>query len=113
MNEIVGNYSLNSKIMLNVIVKEKMDAAVFTLVTAKGNARDCIWQSYLQFQPLRETDFPNELKTKWNVLQNKLSADNNEATKVQYWLNKLSLDECIEIAELINDLDAEINVKYE
>ena len=97
--------------MKDVNVMESMDAAVFTLVTGNGNARDCLWQSYLQLLPLKESDFPDELRPKWNVLQNKLSADNHEATKVQYWLNKLSLDECIEIAELINDLDVEINVK--
>ena len=50
--------------MKKVNVKEKMDAAIYALVNGKGNARECVSQSYQQFEQLKETDFPNELKVK-------------------------------------------------
>jgi hypothetical protein len=99
--------------MNEIDTRETMDVAILTLVTGKGNVRERVWQSYLKLQPLKESDFPDELKIKWSVLQEKLFAYNNETVEIHHLINHLPLDKCIQIAELINDLDVEINLNYD
>ena len=105
--------------MRGTYAKEKIGSAVHILATGRGGIKQRIWDAYMQFHPLRETDFPDDLKPKWNELHDRLTSEEpsydskGEVTngRVQNTLNKLTDDECVEIAELIVDLEFEIGLK--
>lgn len=99
--------------------KEKIGSAVDILATGKGRVKERIWEAFMQFHPLQETDFPDDLKPKWNELYSKLTAEEptydskGDVTRgsVQNTLDELSEDDCVEIAELIVSLDFDISLK--
>jgi hypothetical protein len=99
--------------------KEKIGSAVHILATGRDGIKERIWDAYMQFHPLKETNFPDDLKSKWNDLYNRLTSEeptynsNGEVTndRVQNTLKKLTDDECVDIAELIVDLDFEIGLQ--
>ena len=105
--------------MKGSFAKEKISAAVYSLATGRGDIKERLWNSFSGFHPLKESDFPDDLKDKWNDLKGRLTSeepkynsDGNIGTgKVENTINKISIDDCLEIAELICILDYEISLK--
>lgn len=99
--------------------KEKIGSAVYSLATGRGDIKERLWNSFLGFHPLKESDFPDDLKDKWNDLKVRLTteepkydSDGNVTTgKVENTIKKISIDDCVEIAELIYNLNYEISLK--
>jgi hypothetical protein len=98
--------------MKNYYAQEKLYLAVDKLISENRDLKTRLWNAFLVIHPLRESDFPEEFKCKWNLIYSRLTKeiptyDNKGATlrgSAQNTLDILSLEECEEIAMLIHQL---------
>lgn len=103
--------------MRHSYAREKFGVAVNEMATGTGDIRDRIWHAYLSFHPLTEKDFSDELKDDWNQIYQSLTKeepsynDKGEVTigKVQNTLNKMDTESCVELAQLICDLNSKLH----
>lgn len=96
--------------------KEKFGTAIYSLATGRGDIRERLFDAYLKFHTLNEDDFPADLKSEWESLQSLFVVKeptldgNNEPVRgrVQNTLDSLSIDECVELAIKIWNLNFDI-----
>jgi len=53
--------------------REKLFSAIETLATLSGDVRSRLFAAYSAFHPLREDDFPDELKEDWRWIERSLT----------------------------------------
>ena len=98
--------------MRHSYAREKLGAAVESMATGRGDIKSRLWYAFLIFHTLKEDDFPEELKEKWNSLHGDLTTEepsydsNGEVTdgRVQNTLKVIDDDKCVEIANKIMEL---------
>lgn len=91
---------------------EKLDSAVHSLETDRGDLRTRLWNAYMFLHTLSEKDFADEYKEDWNFIYRSLTRelptydDRGEVPtgRVQNTLRILGEDTCLEIAESISKL---------
>lgn len=102
--------------MRNRYAKEKLSSAVRLLATNKGDIKVGLWNAYLIFHPLTETDFSEDLREEWNIIHRNLTTEEpsydekGEVTdgRVQNTLKKLSHNKCQELVSMIKSLESKL-----
>lgn len=92
--------------------REKLISAVHNLAEGTGTIQQRLWDAYLAFHTLRETDFPEDLKSDWTEIHDSLTEeeptynDKGEPIvgKVENTLKKMSNETASELASKITSL---------
>ncbi|WP_291858539.1 hypothetical protein [Marinilabilia sp.] len=82
----------------------------------RNSGKERLLNAFMSFHSLKENDFPDDLKSKWKELNEKLKSEqpttdfNGEVVsgRVENTLNKLTIEECNEVAKIIVDLSFQI-----
>jgi len=112
MSLVFYNFVIINLIMKYKYAKEKLTAAIYSMVTGIGPIRVRLFFAFQTFPRLSGDHFPDELKDDWNFIHNNLTAKepsydgqgNVTEGRVQNTLQELGDVECVEIATRMFEL---------